>query len=105
MGMVDDFILSGNDEVDAAFGVVTLTCEGQSFPVVVTSQRKSYEGALGGLESDIQLVAAAQPADVTTPQTLLQKRCTVDGVEYRVAEIDVGTVAVSFTLADPGDPR
>lgn len=86
-------------------GVVTMTCEGQSFAVVWNDSRKSYEGALGGLESNVQATAVAQPRHVTSPRSLLQKRCTVDGVTYRVAEVSVGTVAITFTLTDPSDAR
>lgn len=105
MSLLDDFILSGNDVVDATFGTVSMVCEGQTFSVVFNDSRKSYAGALGGLESIIQATATAQPADVTTPRGLLQKRCTVDGVQYRVAEVAVGTVAITFTLADPTESR
>ena len=46
------------------------------------------------------MIVTAQPADVTNPRSLLQKRCTVDGVAYRVAEVVTGKIAISFTLAD-----
>jgi hypothetical protein len=67
--------------------------------------RKSYEGALGGLESQIQSVATAQAADVANAKALLQKRCTIDGVSYRIAEVSVGSLSVEFTLADPNESR
>lgn len=105
MGLIDDFILAGNDEVDTLCGTVTMTCAGQTFSVVINESRKSYDGALGGMESVVQLMATAQPSDVSSPRTLLQKRCTVDGVTYRVAEVSVGTVAIHFTLADPNEAR
>lgn len=105
MSLVDDFLTSGNDETDTAFGVESMVCAGQTFNVVTNGKRESYEGALGGLESDIRLVAVAQPADVTSAATMIQKRCTVGGATYRVAEVEVGTVAITFTLADPGDSR
>jgi hypothetical protein len=47
----------------------------------------------------------AQPGDVTNPITLLQKRCTIDGDPYRIAEVAVGNVAITFTLASAGDAR
>lgn len=100
MSILNDFLLSGNDEIDNIFGTVTMVCEGQTFAVVENDSRKSYEGALGGLESDISMIVTAQPADVTNPRSLLQKRCTVDGVAYRVAEVVTGKISVSFTLAD-----
>jgi hypothetical protein len=82
-----------------------MVCDGQTFAVVTNDFRKSYEGALGGLESDIQAQVVAQAADVTSPRGLLQKRCTVGGVSYRVAEVSVGTVSIVFTLADPNESR
>ena len=91
MSEIDDFLNGGASEVDTSLGVVTMTCEGQSFAVVWNDSRKSYEGALGGLESNVQATAVAQPRYVTNPRTLLQKRCTIDGVTYRVAEVSVGT--------------
>ncbi len=105
MSLIDTFLNTSADEVDAAFGTSTMVCAGQTFPVVVNEARKSYEGALGGLESDIQAQATAQPGDVTDPRSLLQKRCTVDGIAYRIAEVSVGAVAIHFTLADPNDSR
>jgi hypothetical protein len=105
VSLIDSFFNAAADEVDAAFGTSTMVCQGQTFAVVVNEARKSYEGALGGLETDIQAQATAQPSDVTDPRSLLQKRCTVDGINYRVAEVSVGTVAIHFTLADPNDSR
>ena len=102
---MDDFLLAGNDEVDEVFGVETMTCLGQSFPVVVNDQRQSYQGALGGLETEIQAMVTAQPRNVTNPLTMLQKRCTIGGKPYRVAEISVGKVAIHFTLVDPSESR
>ena len=105
MSLVDDFLNSGGDSVDSTFGMSVMICGGQTFNVVFNDDRKSYAGALGGLESDIQATAMAQAADVTDPRTLLQKKCTVDGVAYRVAEVSTGSVAISFTLADASDSR
>lgn len=105
MSILNDFLLSGNDEIDNIFGTVTMVCEGQTFSVVENDSRKSYEGALGGLESDISMIVTAQPADVTNPRSLLQKRCTVDGVAYRVAEVVTGKIAIHFTLTDANDSR
>lgn len=105
MGAIDDFLNGGADEFDALAGTVSMTCDGQTFAVVVNGSRKSFEGALGGLESDVQAIATAQPSDVVNPRALLSKRCTVDGVAYRVAEVDAGTVAVHFTLTDPGNSK
>lgn len=103
--MIDDFLLAGNAETDLAFGTSSMVCNGQTFSVVMNDERKSYAGALGGLESDIQATATAQPADVTNPRALLQKRCTVDGISYRIAEVVTGPVAIHFTLADVNESR
>jgi hypothetical protein len=46
-----------------------------------------------------------QPANVANPVEMLQKRCTIDGEAFRVAEVAVGNVAVTFTLASINDPR
>jgi hypothetical protein len=105
MSLIDDFLNSGGDVVDSTFGVSVMVCGGQTFNVVFNDDRKSYAGALGGLESDIQATAMAQAADVANPRLLLQKKCTVDGITYRVAEVSTGTVAISFTLADASDSR
>ena len=105
MGLIDDFLLAGNDEVDANFGVSVMVCNGQTFDVVMNDERKSYEGALGGLETNISATATAQPGAVSNPRGMLQKRCTVDGVAYRVAEVVTGPVAVHFTLTDTNDSR
>ena len=105
MSEIDDFLIAGNDQVDALFGTKTMTCAGQTFAVVWNDARKSYEGALGGLESTIQATAVAQPGDVTNPVGLLQKKCLIDGDSYRVAEVAVGTIAVTFTLTSTNDPK
>jgi len=105
MSLVDDFLNSGSAVVDPLFGTETMVAGSQSFAVVTNGARESYDGALGGLESDIRLVAVAQPASVTAAATLIQARCTVGGKPYRIAEVEVGTVAVTFTLADVADSR
>jgi hypothetical protein len=105
MSLVDDFLNSGSVTVDVAMGTETMVVGSQSFPVVTNGARESVEGALGGLESDIRLTAMAQPRNVTDGAALLQKRCTVGGRPYRIAEAEVGTVAITFILADVGDSR
>lgn len=105
MSEIDSFLTGDEDSVDAMFGTKSMVCNGQTFPVVWNDDRKSYEGALGGLESDVRAVAMAQATDVANPKAMLQKRCTVAGTAYRVAEVTAGDVAVSFTLADPNDSR
>lgn len=105
MSEMDDFLNADADVVDGWFGIVTMTCNGQSFDVVWAGSRKSYEGALGGLESDIQATATAQAADVTNPKSLLQKRCTISGETFRVAEVMDDGVSVVFTLADANNSK
>ena len=105
MSLLDDFLLAGNDEIDTDFGTSTMVCNGQTFAVVMNDERKSYEGALGGMESDISATATAQPRHVSNPRGMLQKRCTVDGISYRVAEVVTGPVAIHFTLTDSSDSR
>lgn len=105
MSLVDDFLNNAADEVDSILGIEVMVCDGQTFNVVSNDFRKSYEGALGGLESDVQAQVVAQPSDVTNPKAMMQKRCTVGGVAYRVAEVSVGTVAVTFTMADINESR
>ena len=99
MSGIDDFLNGGHTETDDLIGTRTMVCAGQTFAVVFNDARKSYEGALGGLESDLQATVVAQPGAVTNPITLLQKRCTINGDAFRVAEVAVGNVAITFTLA------
>jgi|TARA_R110002074_G_scaffold181352_1_gene345940 hypothetical protein len=98
---LDAFFSSIASEMDALLGTVTMTCNGQSFNVVWDGDNKAYQGALGGLESEIQATATAQAADVSLPFGLLQKRCVVDGNTFRVASVRRGSVSVEFTLIDP----
>jgi hypothetical protein len=102
---IDDFLNGGATEVDVALGVATMTCEGQSFAVVWDGYSKTYEGALGGIESNVQASAVAQPGHVTNPLSMLKKRCTVDGVAFRVGNVRPGTTAITFTLTDPSESR
>jgi len=46
------------------------------------------------------VIACAQPSDVTNPKSLVNKRCTVDGSEYRINQVRAGTIAVHFILTD-----
>jgi len=105
MSLIDDFLLAGNDEIDTDFGTSVMVCNGQTFDVVMNDERKSYEGALGGMESNISATATAQPRHVSNPRGMLQKRCTVGGISYRVAEVVTGPVAIHFTLTDSSDSR
>jgi hypothetical protein len=104
MSEVDDFLNAGNPEIDGIFGTKTMSCNGQTFQVVWNDVRKSYDGALGGLESDIQAIAVAQPGDVTNPAALLKRKCLVDGDDFRIAEVAIGSVAISFTLSSDNSP-
>lgn len=105
MSEIDDFLLGGNNETDSMVGTRTMVCDGQTFAVVWNDSRKSFEGALGGMESDLQATAVAQPAHVSSPHSLLQKRCTIDGDAYRVAEVSVGNVAITFSLTSNNGAR
>jgi hypothetical protein len=105
MSGIDDFLNGGHTEADDLIGTRTMVCAGQTFAVVMPDVQKSYEGALGGLESDQQAIAEAQPGAVINPATLLQKRCTIDGNVFRVAIVNVSTVNIKFTLASAGDSR
>jgi hypothetical protein len=105
MSEIDDFLLSGNNQIDELLGTRMMSCDGQMFAVVWNDARKSYEGALGGLESSIQAAAVAQPDDVINPVGLLKKKCMIDDEAYRVAEVTVGNVAITFTLTSTNDPR
>jgi acetoacetate decarboxylase len=105
MSLLDTFLLTGNDSVDATFGTETMVVAGQTFHVVKNEDRKSYAGAMAGLESNVQAQVMAQPADVSDPRSLLQKKCTVGGIAYRIAEVATGTVAITFTLVDASESR
>jgi hypothetical protein len=105
MSEIDDFLLSGNDQVDGSLGTKMMSCDGQTFQVVWNEVRKSYEGALGGLESSIQATAVAQPGSVTNPAGLLKKKCMIDGDSFRIAEVSVGNIAVGFTLTSTSESR
>ena len=103
MSIVDDFLLSHNDEADTTMGVVSMVCNGQTFDVVANLASKAVDGEFGGLEPQVRGIVTAQPANVDSPLLMLNKRCTVDGTAYRISLVDVGTVAIHFTLADPNE--
>lgn len=102
---VDDFLKANDDTIDAILGTKSMVCNGQTFNVVWNDETKALEGEFGGLEGDIQAVAVAQTADVTSPKSLLQKRCTVGGVAFRVYQVRTGTVATTFILSDVNDSK
>lgn len=105
MSLLDDFMLSHNDECDSTMGTSVMICNGQTFNVVANLANKTLDGDLGGMEPIVQSTVTAQPGDVTNPRGLLNKRCTIDGVLFRVHGVDVGTVAVHFSLIDPNESR
>ncbi len=105
MSLLDDFMLSHNDECDTTMGVSVMVCDGQTFNVVANLSTKTIDGDTGGLEPSIQNMVTAQPSDVTEPRRLINKRCTVDGASYRVHGVDVGTIAIHFSLIDPNESR
>lgn len=86
-------------------GVSVMVCDGQTFNVVANLSTKTIDGDTGGLEPSIQNMVTAQPSDVTEPRRLINKRCTVDGISYRVHGVDVGTIAIHFSLIDPNESR
>lgn len=103
MSLVDDFMLSHNDECDTTMGTAVMVCNGQTFNVVDNLTSKSVDGEFGGLEPQVRGVVTAQPGDVTSPLAMLNKRCTINGVAYRVSLVDQGTIGIHFTLADPNE--
>jgi hypothetical protein len=104
MSALDSFLLAANSILDDMFGTVTMVCQGQSFQVVPNGFRETSEGATGGIEWDLRASVTAQPSHVSNPQGMLKKTCTVDGREYRVAEVNIGTIAVHFALVDVNQP-
>ena len=103
MSLLDEFMLSHNAECDTTMGVVTMTCNGQTFDVVNNLTSRAVDGEFGGLEPQVRGIVTAQPVNVELPLSMLNKRCVVDGVTYRITLVDVGTVAIHFTLADPNE--
>lgn len=97
---IDSFILSALDEVDSILGTVTMTVAGQTFSVVIDDVNKSTSGDDVGLTAEYDVIACAQPADVSNPRLLVNKRCTLDGNEHRINQVRVGTVAIHFILTD-----
>jgi hypothetical protein len=102
---VDDFLKASDDVIDAILGTKTMVCNGQTFNVVWNDETKALDGEFGGLEGDIQAVAVAQTDDVTNPKSMLQKRCTVGGVAFRVYQVRTGNVATHFILSDVNQAR
>jgi len=105
MSLVDQFMLAFNDTSDKTMGVSVMVCNGQTFDVVANLSSKSVSGDLGGIEPCIQNIVTAQPKNVTNPKSLINKRCTIDGTAYRVSTVDVGTIAIHFSLIDPNESR
>jgi hypothetical protein len=102
MGILDDFFATHQDQQEVLLGTKTLVVSGQSIPVVWDAVTRSKSGILGGLETSTLATATCQPKSVTgNPKSLLGKRCTVDDAAYRITQVEVGEVAVHFTLIDP----
>jgi len=97
---LDAFFVRHLDELDSALGVVTMTYGSQTFSVVIDQVDTAQEGDLGGMQGDIKASVTAQASDVSSPNGFLHKRVTVDGTQYRVARVAVGSVSVRFDLAD-----
>jgi hypothetical protein len=53
----------------------------------------------------VQATVTAQPRHVSSPYSLLEKRCVVDGRDYRISDITVGKIAVHFTLSARNDAK
>jgi len=102
---VDTFLKAQDDRVDSMLGTRSMVCAGQTFNVIWNDDTKALEGEFGGLAGDIQAVGVAQTADVASPKLLLQKRCTVGGVAFRVAQVRTGNVATHFILSDANDAQ
>ena len=105
MSLVDDFLNGLHAEVDATMGTKSMVCDGQTFNVVWDDYSREDEGGLGGIEPLVSATATAQVGDVTNPAALKSKRCTVDGVDFRVQAVRVGTVAIRFDLCDPSETK
>lgn len=101
MSKIDSFLRAHADAVDAALGEELMECLGQSFPVVVNEIARSAGGEEIGYMDDHALAAMAQTRKVSNPESMLNRRCTVSGKDYRVARIRLGTVAITFELAHP----
>ena len=71
MSLVDDFMLSYNDECDTTMGTASMVCNGQTFPVVDNVTSKQVDGEFGGLEPQVRGIVTAQPSDVTSPLAML----------------------------------
>jgi hypothetical protein len=105
VSLIDDFLNNSHAEVDATMGTKIMVCAGQTFSVVWDDYSSDSDGGLGGLEPEVQAMATAQPGDVTTPAALKGKRCTVDGVAFRIYSVRVGAVAIRFDLCDPNESK
>jgi hypothetical protein len=100
MSGIDSFLLASLDEVDSMLGTVSMTVSGQTFAVVIDDVTKSTMGDDVGLTAEYDVIACAQPAHVSNPKSLVNKRCTLDGSEYRINQVRVGTIAIHFILTD-----
>lgn len=98
-------MLANNQICDTIMGTSTMVCDGQTFEVVDNLTSKTTDGDSGGFEPNVQGIVTAQPKHVTNPRALINKRCTVNGVAYRVNTVDVGTIAIHFTLIDPNESK
>lgn len=97
---VDDFLTVSLNEIDSILGTVQMVIDGQTFNVVIDDVGNSTKGDDIGLVADFDVIACAQPGDVTNPRMLVNKRCTVDGIAYRVASVRSGTIAIHFMLTN-----
>ena len=100
MAGIDDFLLNSLDEIDSILGTVEMAIDGQTFDVVIDDAGNSTKGDDIGLVADFDVIACAQPSDVTSPRLLVNKRCTVGSIAYRAASVRTGTIAIHFMLTN-----
>ena len=86
------------DEGDATMGTKNLVVNSVTIPVVWNQFGLDLEGAVGGMENVLVAAAVAQASDVTGAAALVGKRCTVDGEPWRIEDVQVGDVCVTFNL-------
>lgn len=101
MSDLTDFLNNAADEFDASAGTVNLVVNSTTIPVVWNQYSYDLIGADGGLAATVAGTAMAQAADVTSPKTLEGLSCTVDGTAFRIENVTIGDVAVTFAMVDP----
>ena len=82
----------------SATGTKSLVVNSTTIPVVWNQYGLDLEGVAGGLENVLAATAVAQAADVTSASSFIGQRCTVDGDPWRIEDVQVGDVCVTFNL-------